>query len=78
MTVTYIPSGAPAGVLGTALSGILQAQDRVQAGAAQVAAGNLDPAVILDIRQAELSVAANAATVRADSDNFRRLLDVTA
>lgn len=62
----------------TALSGMADAQARVQAAGEQLAAGNLDPAVVLEISSAEIDFAANAKVMATAQDNTKRLLDMLA
>lgn len=62
----------------TALSGLQDAQARVNDGAEQLAAGNLDPAVVLSISSAQVDFAANAKVFEATQENTKRLLDMFA
>lgn len=62
----------------SALAGMREAQAQVAAATGKIAAGSLEPAVILDITGAELNFAANAKALQAADDNTRRLLDVIA
>lgn len=62
----------------TAYAGLQNAQNRVDQGARQVASGNLDPAVVVDIKSAETDFAANVKVMRADQENSKRLLDMLA
>jgi hypothetical protein len=62
----------------TALSGLQDAQARVSDGAEQLAAGNLDPAVVLSISSAQIDFAANAKVFEATQENTKRLLDMFA
>lgn len=69
-------SSTPTDVTRVGLEGFRDAQAALQAAADVVASGNTDPAVILDVRQAELSASVSAAVVKADERNFNRLLDI--
>lgn len=60
------------------LEGFQGAQQAVQAATEQVASGNLDPAVILDVKQAEVTAGISAAIIKTDQQNFQRLLDMFA
>lgn len=60
----------------SALSGLQKAGTRVAEGAEQLAAGNLDPAVVLDISTAQTGFAANVAVLKSADDMSRRLLDM--
>lgn len=61
-----------------AVNGMREAQAQVAAATESIAAGRLEPAVILDIASAELNFAANAKVLQAADDNTKRLLDVLA
>ncbi|NYZ17801.1 hypothetical protein HL658_35105 [Azospirillum sp. RWY-5-1] len=61
-----------------AVNGMQEAQAQMAAAAETIAAGRLEPAVILDITSAELNFAANAKVLQAADDNTKRLLDVLA
>jgi hypothetical protein len=62
----------------TAASGFADAQAVVQAATEAVAGGDADPAVILDLKGAEVKAGVSAAVLKADQKNFQRLLDVLA
>ncbi|SNR99416.1 MULTISPECIES: hypothetical protein [unclassified Azospirillum] len=62
----------------TAVSGFADAQAVVQAATEAVAGGDADPAVILDLKGAEVKAGVSAAVLKADQKNFQRLLDVLA
>lgn len=62
----------------TSVEGLQDAQARVDDGAAQIAAGNLDPAVVLSITNAQIDFAANAKVFKAGQENAQRLLDMFA
>jgi flagellar basal body rod protein FlgC len=62
----------------TALTGMADAQARVQDGAVQIAAGNVDPAVVVDISSAQIDFAANVKVLQAGQENTKRLLDMLA
>ncbi|WP_155524568.1 hypothetical protein [Oleisolibacter albus] len=59
-----------------AASGFSAAQARVAEDAAALAAGELDPAVIVDLRQGQVAAAASAKVLRSQQDSFSRLLDI--
>lgn len=77
MSISSINS-APMDLTRAGLEGFTAAQQVVQAATEQVAAGNLDPAVILDVKQAEVSAGVSAAIIKTDQQNFQRLLDILA
>ena len=62
----------------TGAQGFADAQEQLQAASEQVAAGNTDPAVILSISQSENNAAISASIIKADQQNFGRLLDMLA
>lgn len=62
----------------SALDGLQDAQARTEAASEQIAAGNLDPAVVLDLTSAQVDFAANAKVLQATQANSRRLLDMLA
>ena len=62
----------------SALDGLQDAQARTEAASAEIAAGNLDPAVVLDLTSAQVDFAANAKVLQATQENSRRLLDMLA
>lgn len=62
----------------SALDGLQDAQARTEAASEQIAAGNLDPAVVLDLTSAQVDFAANAKVLQATQENSRRLLDMLA
>ncbi|KAA0571709.1 hypothetical protein TSH7_03060 [Azospirillum sp. TSH7] len=62
----------------SALDGLQDAQARTDAASEQIAAGNLDPAVVLDLTSAQVDFAANAKVLQATQENSRRLLDMLA
>lgn len=76
------PTGAPAMPLpdpmATALAGVQNAQARADAATQQIATGNLDPAVIVDVTSAQLDFAVNAKVLQTSADMTKKLLDVTA
>lgn len=61
-----------------ALQGFTEAQAVVAAAVESVGAGTADPAVILDVGQAQVTAGIAAAVMKADQQNFQRLLDVLA
>lgn len=61
-----------------ALDGLQDAQARTEAASAQIAAGNLDLAVVLDLTAAQVDFAANAKVLQTTQENSRRLLDMLA
>lgn len=62
----------------TALGGLQDAQARVAEASEQLAAGNLDPAVVVDITSAQVDFAANAKVLQTTQENTKRLLDMLA
>ncbi|PWC33465.1 hypothetical protein [Azospirillum sp. TSO35-2] len=62
----------------SALGGMQDAQARVADASAQIASGNLDPAVVLDLSSAQVDFAANATVLQASQDNSRHLIDMLA
>ncbi|MFV3075649.1 hypothetical protein [Niveispirillum fermenti] len=77
-SITSSITSAPSDLTRAGLQGFTGAQADMQAAAAQVAAGNLDPAVILDVKQAEVAAGASVAIMKTDQQNFQRLLDILA
>lgn len=61
-----------------ALDGVQAAQTRMLQATEQLAAGNLDPAVVLDVTSAQIDFAANVKVMQASQDNTKRLLDMLA
>ena len=61
-----------------ALAGLQQAQAQVEAATEQVAAGNTDPAVIVDVANAETAFAVNAKVMQTGVAMTRKLLDMLA
>ncbi len=78
MDIASIPSSTLFQPQATALGGMQDAQARVADASEQVAAGNLDPAVVVSIGAAEVDFAANAKVLQATQDNTKRLLDMLA
>ncbi|KAA0577451.1 hypothetical protein FZ983_21520 [Azospirillum sp. B21] len=62
----------------SAIDGLQNAQARTEAASAEIAAGNLDPAVVLDLTAAQVDFAANAKVLQTTQENSRRLLDMLA
>ena len=62
----------------TALDGLQGAQARVAQASEQLAAGNLDPAVVVDVTAAQIDFAANAKVLQTSQENTKRLLDMLA
>lgn len=62
----------------SAVAGLQKNQARVADGAEQLAAGNLDPAVVVDISAAQTNFAANVAVLKTSDDMSKRLLDMLA
>lgn len=77
MSISAI-SSTPPDLTRAGLEGFADAQAQLQAAADLVAAGGSDPAVILDVKQAEVTAGISAAIVKADQQNFQRLLDILA
>lgn len=71
-----VPSQAAASPPG--LDGLQDAQARMDGAAEQIAAGTLDPAVVLDITSAKIDFAASAKVMEASQENTKRLLDMLA
>lgn len=72
------PAATPYRPQASALDGLQDAQARTEAASEQIAAGNLDPAVVLDLTSAQVDFAANAKVLQATQENSRRLLDMLA
>ncbi len=62
----------------TALGGLQEAQARVADASGQLAAGNLDPAVVVELSAAQVDFAANAKVLQASQEGTRRLIDLLA
>ncbi|MFY8094548.1 MAG: hypothetical protein ACOVN0_13815 [Niveispirillum sp.] len=77
MSISSITS-TPPDLTRAGLEGFQGAQQAVQVAADAVANGNADPAVILDVKQAEVTAGISAAVMKADQQNFQRLLDIMA
>ncbi|AWK86569.1 hypothetical protein [Azospirillum thermophilum] len=67
------PAAVPPG-----LEGLQAAQARLDGAAERIAAGSVDPAVVLDISSARIDFAASAKVMEASQENTRRLLDMLA
>ena len=61
-----------------ALDGLQNAQARTEAASAEIAAGNLDPAVVVSLSAAQNDFAANVKVMQAAQDNTKRVLDMLA
>lgn len=77
MSISSITS-APPDLTRAGLEGFQDAQAALAVAADIVASGNADPAVILDVKQAEVTAGISAAVIKADQQNFQRLLDILA
>lgn len=77
MSISSITS-TPPDLTRAGLDGFRDAQSALAAAADAVAGGNADPAVILDVKQAEVTAGVSAAVMKADQQNFQRLLDILA
>ncbi|MFV3130129.1 hypothetical protein [Niveispirillum sp. KHB5.9] len=77
MSISAIPS-TPPDLTRAGLEGFTDAQAALEVAAAVVASGNADPAVILDVKQAEVAATISASVMKADQQNFQRLLDILA
>jgi hypothetical protein len=77
MSISSITS-TPPDLTRAGLQGFQDAQAALQVAADLVAGGNADPAVILDVKQAEVAAGISAAVLKADQQNFKRLLDILA
>lgn len=62
----------------SALSGLQGAQARAEDAGAQLAAGNIDPAVVVSLSSAQVDFAANAKVMQAADENTKRMLDILA
>ncbi|GAA4251386.1 hypothetical protein GBZ26_23210 [Azospirillum formosense] len=62
----------------SALAGLQGAQSRADEAGAQLAAGNLDPAVVVSLSSAQTDFAANVKVMQAAQDNTKRVLDMLA
>ena len=78
MDIGSVTSATPFRPQAGALDGLQDAQARTEAASAQIAAGNLDPAVVLDLTAAQVDFAANAKVLQTTQENSRRLLDMLA
>ncbi|CAO3419155.1 hypothetical protein [Azospirillum endophyticum] len=78
MDIGSASTAAPYRPQASALDGLQDAQARTEAASEQIAAGNLDPAVVLDLTSAQVDFAANAKVLQATQENSRRLLDMLA
>ena len=77
------PTGAgtlpmPASPQASALAGLVEAQARVEEAVGALAAGNLDPAVVVSVTAAQTDFAAGAKVMQAAQENTNRLLDLLA
>ncbi len=77
MSISSIAS-TPPDLTRASLEGFQDAQAALQVAADAVANGSADPAVILDVKQAEVTAGISAAVMKADQQNFQRLLDILA
>lgn len=73
-----LPTAMPSQPQAAALDGIQGAQVRMMDATEQLAAGNLDPAVVLDVTSAQIDFAANVKVMQASQENTKRLLDMLA
>ena len=78
MDIGSVTSATPFRQQAGTLDGLQDAQARTEAASAQIAAGNLDPAVVLDLTAAQVDFAANAKVLQTTQENSRRLLDMLA
>ncbi len=78
MDVGPTVASAPPQPQASALDGVLNARAKADAAASAIAGGNLDPAVVLDLKSAEVAFAASAQVMKAADENTKRLLDMTA
>ena len=78
MDIGSATSATPYRPQASALDGMQDAQARTEAASEQIASGNLDPAVVLDLTSAQVDFAANAKVLQATQENSRRLLDMLA
>jgi hypothetical protein len=61
-----------------AIEGLKKAQNTVDTAAQNIAGGSQDPQDIVSLSQAATSFKANAAVIKADSENTKTLLDIKA
>ncbi|ANC90708.1 hypothetical protein A6A40_01630 [Azospirillum humicireducens] len=78
MDIGSATSATPYRPQASALAGLQDAQARGEAAATEIAAGNLDPAVVLDLSAAQVDFAANAKVLQTTQENSKRLLDMLA
>ena len=78
MDIGSATSATPHRPQASALDGMQDAQARTEAASEQIASGNLDPAVVLDLTSAQVDFAANAKVLQATQENSRHLLDMLA
>lgn len=62
----------------SAMAGLQGAQARADEAGAQIAAGNIDPAVVVSLSAAQTDFAANVKVMQAAQDNAKRVLDLLA
>ncbi|MBP2294791.1 hypothetical protein [Azospirillum rugosum] len=62
----------------SALAGLQGAQARAEDAGTQLAAGNIDPAVVVSLSSAQVDFAANVKVMQAADDNTKRVLDILA
>lgn len=62
----------------SALAGLQGAQARAEDAGAQLAAGNIDPAVVVSLSSAQVDFAANVKVMQAADENAKRVLDILA
>lgn len=77
MSISSVAS-TPPDLTRAGLEGFQGAQAALAVAADIVAGGNADPAVILDVKQAEVTAGVSVAVMKADQQNFQRLLDILA
>lgn len=64
--------------IATAADGLRDAEVKIADATEEIASGNLDPAVVLDITEASTQFAASAKVINAAQENSKRLLDMLA
>ena len=73
MSIESVTTGS---ALGKAVEGISRATEKLNQAAQNIAEGNIDPADIVSMIQAETAVGANVAVARTADEMSKRLLDI--
>jgi hypothetical protein len=73
MSIESVTTGS---ILGKAVEGLTRATEKLNKAAQNIAEGNIDPADVVEMIQAETAVGANVAVARTADQTFKRLLDI--